>query len=80
LTAASGGSSLAAEFPSTNISFTAASNASARRALAPIVLSAVIVFIASSIMYMVLPYHKSDYKKLPDEDKLLGVLRGAGVR
>jgi len=46
----------------------------------PIVLSAIIVFIASSIMHMVLPYHKSDYKKLPDEDKLLGVLRGAGLQ
>ena len=31
----------------------------------PIVLSAVIVFVASSIMHMVLPYHRSDYHKLP---------------
>jgi hypothetical protein len=37
----------------------------------PIVLSAVIVFIASSIMHMLLPYHRGDYSKLPDEDKLL---------
>ena len=36
----------------------------------PILLSAVIVFIASSIMHMVLPYHKIDCKKLPDEEKL----------
>src|SRR6266851_8791731 len=35
----------------------------------PIVLSAVIVFVASSIMYMLLPYHRSDYRKLPEEDK-----------
>jgi len=41
----------------------------------PIVLSAVIVFVASSIMHMVLPYHKSDYKQLPDEDKILSALR-----
>lgn len=42
----------------------------------PIVLSAVIVFIASSIMHMMLPYHKSDYKKLPDEEAARAALRG----
>ncbi len=46
----------------------------------PILLSTVIVFIASSIIHMVLPYHKSDYRKLPDEDKLLPVLRAAGLQ
>lgn len=46
----------------------------------PIVLSAVVVFIASSILHMVLPYHKSDYQKLPDEDKLLPILRSAGLK
>jgi hypothetical protein len=45
----------------------------------PIVLSAIFVFIASSIMHMILPYHRSDYRKLPDEEKLLGELRGAGL-
>jgi hypothetical protein len=45
----------------------------------PILLSAVIAFIASSIMHTVLPYHRSDYRQLPDEDKLLSVLRGAGM-
>lgn len=45
----------------------------------PIVLSAVIVFVASSIMHMLLPYHKSDYRQLPNEDKLLATLRGAGL-
>jgi len=45
----------------------------------PIVLSAVIVFIASSIMHMVLPYHRGDYKKLPDEDKVLTGLRAASL-
>jgi len=45
----------------------------------PILLSAVIVFIASSIMHTVLPYHRGDYRQLPDEDKLLAVLRGAGL-
>jgi len=46
----------------------------------PIVLSAVIVFVASSIMHMLLPYHRSDYRQLPDEDKLLAVLRAAGLK
>jgi len=46
----------------------------------PIVLSAVIVFVASSIMHMLLPYHRSDYRQLPDEDKLLATLRGAGLK
>jgi hypothetical protein len=46
----------------------------------PVVLSAVIVFIASSIMHMLLPYHRSDYRQLPDEDKLLAALRAAGLK
>jgi hypothetical protein len=44
--------------------------------LLPMVLSAVIVFVASSIMHMLLPYHRSDYQKLPDEDKVRAALRG----
>jgi hypothetical protein len=46
----------------------------------PILLAAVIVFIASSIMHMLLPYHRSDYQRLPDEDKLLAALRAAGLK
>ena len=38
-----------------------------------------IVFVASSIMHMVLAYHKSDYRKLPDEDRVTDALRSAGV-
>lgn len=45
----------------------------------PILLSAVIVFVASSILHMVLPIHKSDHRKLPDEDKVLDAMRAAGV-
>ncbi len=45
----------------------------------PILISAVIVFVASSIIHMVLPYHKSDYRKLPEEDKMLDGIRAAGV-
>jgi nucleoside recognition membrane protein YjiH len=45
----------------------------------PILISAVIVFIVSAIIHMALPIHKSDYRKLPDEDKVLEALRSAGV-
>ncbi len=41
----------------------------------PILLSGVIVFIASSILHMVLPFHKKDYKKVPGEEKILEVMR-----
>ena len=46
----------------------------------PILLSAVIVFVASSVMHMLLPYHHSDYRQLPDEDKLLVALRAASPK
>jgi hypothetical protein len=46
----------------------------------PIVLSAVIVFVASSIMHMVLPYHRNDYGQLPQEQKILAAMRAAGVK
>ncbi len=45
----------------------------------PILLSAVVVFIASSIIHMVLPYHKSDYKKLPDEAGIMAALQKLGA-
>src|SRR4030088_1065465 len=47
--------------------------------LLPILLSAIIVFVASSIIHMALKYHQSDYRQLPDEDNLLGALRPAGL-
>jgi len=37
----------------------------------PILLSAIAVFIVSSIIHMVLGYHDNNYKKLPDEDAFL---------
>jgi hypothetical protein len=45
----------------------------------PILLSAVIVFFASFIMHMVLAYHRSHYRKLPDEDRVADAMRSAGV-
>jgi hypothetical protein len=41
----------------------------------PILVSTVIVFIASSIIHMMLPYHKSDFRKLPGEDDVMDALR-----
>lgn len=46
----------------------------------PIVLSAVIVFVASSILHMVLKYHQSDCHQLPNEDQTLAALRSAGIK
>ena len=45
----------------------------------PIVLSAVVVFIASSILHMVFKYHQSDYQQVPDEGSVMASMRKAGV-
>ena len=41
----------------------------------PIFVSAVIVFVASSIIHMFVPWHKGDYRKVPNEDKFMDALR-----
>jgi hypothetical protein len=41
----------------------------------PILLSAVFVFILSSVVHMFLGYHRTDFRKLPDEDRTLEALR-----
>jgi hypothetical protein len=46
----------------------------------PILLAAVFVFVVSSIVHMVLGYHKSDYRQLPHEADVLEALRRAGVK
>jgi len=46
----------------------------------PIVLSAVAVFVASSITHMVLRYHWSDFQKMRGEDGVLEAMRKAGVQ
>lgn len=43
---------------------------------APILLSAVLVFIASSVIHMVLGYHASDFGKVARQDDVLDALRG----
>ena len=41
----------------------------------PVVLSAVLVFVLSSVIHMVLKYHNRDYRKLPNEDAVRAALR-----
>ena len=45
----------------------------------PILVSSVIVFVASSLIHMVLPWHKSDYPKLPNEDRVRDALRPLAI-
>lgn len=45
----------------------------------PIVVSSVFVFLASSILHMALPWHRADFNKLPDEDKVMAALRGFAI-
>lgn len=45
----------------------------------PILVSAVFVFIASSILHMVLPWHKSDYRQVPNEDKFMDTVRPLAI-
>ena len=41
----------------------------------PILLSAVFVFLASSIIHVAMPWHKSDYPGVPNEDRVMEALR-----
>jgi hypothetical protein len=41
----------------------------------PILLSAVIVFVASSILHMALPIHQNDLRPVPGEDEVMHALR-----
>ena len=45
----------------------------------PILLSAVYVFIASSLVHMVLKYHANDFSKVSDEDEIMDKLSGYNI-
>jgi hypothetical protein len=45
----------------------------------PILVAAIIVFVVSSIIHMFLPYHRNDFRKVPDEDAVMGALRAIGL-
>jgi hypothetical protein len=46
----------------------------------PILLSGIAVFVASSIINMFLPYHRSDYRKLPSEESVMRAMRSPELR
>lgn len=48
--------------------------------LIPIALSAVFVFIASSVIHMATPWHKNDLRKFPNEDDVQKALRALNLR
>lgn len=45
-----------------------------------ILVSAVFVFIVSSILHMVLPIHKNDFKKIPGEESVLAEMRKHNIQ
>jgi hypothetical protein len=45
----------------------------------PILLAAVAVFIVSSVVHMVLPYHRSDWERLPGEDEVMAAIRATNA-
>ncbi len=45
----------------------------------PILLASVFVFVASSVIHMLLPWHKSDYPRVPSEDKVMDALRPLAI-
>lgn len=45
----------------------------------PVLASAAGVFVVSSVVHMVFRYHNHDWGRLPDEDRMLGAIRDAGV-
>src|SRR6266550_7080013 len=45
----------------------------------PILLSAVLVFVVSSLIHMFTPWHKGDYPKMPNEEKVMDLLRPLAI-
>ena len=45
----------------------------------PILVSAVAVFVVSSLIHMVLPWHKNDFPRLPNEDAVMDALRPLAI-
>ena len=45
----------------------------------PILLSAVLVFVVSSIIHMASPWHKNDYPRIPNEDAVRSALRPLNI-
>ena len=45
----------------------------------PILLAAVLVFVASSVIHMVLKYHNTDFDKVPNEEQVSAALRPLNI-
>lgn len=45
----------------------------------PILVAAVLVFLASSVLHTLLPYHRTDFGPVPDEDGLMQAMRDLDV-
>lgn len=46
----------------------------------PVIASTVLVFVASSLIHMVLKWHNSDYRKLANEDEVMAALRNGSPK
>ena len=47
--------------------------------LIPILVAAVLVFLASFVIHMLLPYHHTDFAKVPVEDQLMSAMRPMSI-
>ena len=47
--------------------------------LIPTLVAAVLVFLASFVIHMLLPYHRSDFAKVPVEDQLMSAMRPLSI-
>lgn len=45
----------------------------------PVVVAAVLVFLASAVIHMVMTHHRNDFSRLPNEDDVLATFRKANV-
>jgi hypothetical protein len=45
----------------------------------PVLVSAFLVFVASTVIHMFLPWHRNDYLKMPNEDRALDALRPLAI-
>lgn len=45
----------------------------------PILVAAVVAYIASSLVHMVLPWHRSDYPRLPNEDQFRAAVKPLAI-
>ena len=45
----------------------------------PVLVSSILVFVASSLIHMLTPWHRGDYRRLANEDGVMQVLRPFGI-